>query len=230
MNKTVLFLTLLLLFSLSQTNAKSRAIQPKKFKQTDIGNPAVAGAASLQNNSLHITAGGADVWGIRDECHFAWLEKSGDFDLAVRVESLTAPHLYTKAGLMAREALTENSRHIFFQLFPNNKPRNKNNRGYEFQYRQEQGGEMKAIYPASSVGTPEFPVSFPNSWIRLQRIGNQFFGYWSNDGNSWKLYASYTMELPAKLYLGLAVTSHNTKEAAAAVFSSISFLKAEKKK
>lgn len=229
LKKSIAF-AVILLFSLIQTNAKPKAIPLKKINQTDIGNPAVAGASTILNSSLQIIAGGADVWGKRDEFHFSWIEKSGDFDLVTHVESLTAPHLYTKAGLMAREELSENSRHIFFQLFPNNKPRNKNNGGYEFQYRQEKGGEMKAIYPASSTGTPEFPVSFPNSWIRLQRTGNLFSGYWSNNGNSWKLYASYTLELPAKIFVGMAVTSHNTKEAATAVFSDISLLKAEKKK
>lgn len=225
MTKNVLTLTLILLLATLQLYAKPKAIPPKKFKQADIGNPAVAGTSTIQNRSLQITAGGADIWGKRDEFHFSWIEKSGNFDLVARVESLSAPHLYTKAGIMAREELTENSRHLFFQLFPNNKPRNKNNGGYEFQYRQEKGGEMKAIYPASSTGTPEFPVSFPNSWIRLQRTANLFSGYWSSDGKNWKLYASYTLELPANLFLGIAVTSHNAKEAATAIFSDISFLK-----
>ena len=34
-----------------------------------------------------------------------------------------------EAGLMVREQLSNNSRHIFFQVFPNNNPRNKNNGG-----------------------------------------------------------------------------------------------------
>ena len=171
--------------------------------------------------SLQITAGGADVWGVKDEFRFAWLEKTGDFDLAGRVESLSSPHLYTKAGIMAREDLSANSRHIFFQVFPNNKPRNKNNGGYEFQYRAAKAGEMKAIYPAKAEGIPEFPVNYPNTWIRLQRVGNLFTGYWSADGKIWKVYTTYSLDLPEKIMLGMAITSHNTKEVATALFSDV---------
>jgi hypothetical protein len=126
---------------------------------------------------------------------------------------------------MAREDLTENCRHIFFQVFPDNNPRNKNNGGFEFQYRQQKGGEMKAIYPATFTGTPEFPVAYPNTWIRLKRIGNDFTGFYSTDGKNWKLYTKYSLELPAKIWLGLAVTSHNTKESANATFRNIGEIK-----
>jgi len=203
------------------TTEKTKAIPAKNFSHSDIGNPAIPGTANISKDGIEITAGGADVWGIKDEFHFAYIEKNGDFDMISRIESLTAPHLYTKAGIMAREDLTENCRHIFFQVFPNNNPRNKNNGGFEFQYRQQKGGEMKAIYPASFTGTPEFPVAYPNTWIRLKRTGNDFTGYYSTDGKNWKPFTTYTLELPAKIYLGLAVTSHNTKESAKASFRDI---------
>ncbi len=218
-------LALVLLFCSGFLAAKEKAVPLKKFKSVDIGNPAVVGSSTIQNKRVGIRAGGADVWGVKDEFHFLCLEKSGNFDLVTRIESLTAPHLYTKAGIMAREELSDNSRHIFFQVFPNNKPRNKNNGGYEFQYRQKKAGEMKAIYPAKAEGTPEFPVNYPNTWIRLQRLGNNFTGFYSADGKTWKAFATYTLDLSEKLYLGFAVTSHNTKESAIAEFQDISFLK-----
>ena len=125
---------------------------------------------------------------------------------------------------MAREELTDNSRHIFFQVFPNNNARNKNNGGYEFQYRQTKAGEMKAVYPAKIDAGPEFPVNFPHTWIRLKRTGNDFTGYYSADGKAWKVYTTYTMDLSEKVFLGLAVTSHNTSESTTAVFRDISTL------
>jgi regulation of enolase protein 1 (concanavalin A-like superfamily) len=205
-------------------SAKEKAISPKKFKSTDIGNPDLAGTPVTGNDKIEITAGGADVWGVRDEFHFAYFEQNGDFDLVTRIESLTAPNLYTKAGIMAREDLSDNSRHIFFQVFPNNNARNKNNGGYEFQYRMEKAGEMKAIYPAKFDGVPEFPVNYPNTWIRLKRLGNDFTGYYSADGKTWKIYTEFTMQLAQKVYLGLAVTSHDTKKTSTAVFRNISSL------
>jgi hypothetical protein len=203
---------------------KSEKIKPvpvESFKHTDIGNPAIAGIVKVQEDGFDITAGGVDIWGIKDEFNFTYVERTGDFDLVSRIESLSAPHLYTKAGLMAREDLTANCRHIYFQVFPNNNPRNKNNGGYEFQYRNENGGNMKAIYPESSEGTPEFPVAYPNTWIRLMRVKNDFTGYYSTDGKTWKVYTTFALELPAKIYLGLAVTSHNANEIVSAKFRNV---------
>jgi len=225
LKKNFSLLLIILLISGLSLSAKEKAITPKKFKFTDIGNPEIAGASQIQDNSIIITAGGADVWGTRDEFRLAYIEQTGDFDFAARIESLTDPHLYTKAGLMAREDLSDNSRHIYFQVFPNNNPRNKNNGGYEFQYRKEKAGEMKAIYPAKADGTPEFPVNYPNTWIRLKRTGNNFTGFYSANGKDWKTYTTFTMEISKKVYLGLAVTSHNTKKSVTAVFQDISLKK-----
>ncbi len=207
--------------SFQKTESKSQKVKlipMKNFQHTDVGNPAIAGTVLTVKDGFDIIAGGADIWGVKDEFNFVYVERTGDFDFVTQIESLSAPHLYTKAGLMAREDLSAGCRHIYFQVFPNNNPRNKNNGGFEFQYRQTSNGEMKAIYPASATGTPEFPVSYPNTWVRLQRVNNLFTGYYSTDGKNWKVYTTYTLELPAKLYLGLAVTSHNTKQAASASF------------
>lgn len=197
----------------------------ESFKHSDVGNPSITGTVKITDGGFDIVAGGADVWGVKDEFNFVYIERTGDFDFAARIESLTAPNLYTKAGLMAREDLTPGCRHIYFQVFPNNNARNKNNGGYEFQYRQNNNGEMKAIYPPSSAGTPEFPVNYPNTWIRLKRVKNDFTGYYSIDGKNWKAYTTYSIELPEKIYLGPAVTSHNVKESVTAKFRNIGELK-----
>ncbi len=207
------------------TTKNLKQIATESFKHSDVGNPAITGMVKITDGGFDIVAGGADVWGIKDEFNFVYLERTGDFDIAARIESLTAPNLYTKAGLMAREDLTPGCRHIYFQVFPNNNARNKNNGGYEFQYRQNQSGEMKAIYPSSSAGTPEFPVNYPNTWIRLKRVKNDFTGYYSIDGKNWKVYTTYSLELPEKIYLGPAVTSHNVKESVTAKFRNIAELK-----
>lgn len=217
---TLLLIVVLISAGLSLT-AKEKAISLKKFKCTDIGNPDVSGSSLIKDNNISITAGGADVWGVQDEFRFVYIEQTGDFDMVAQIESLTAPHLYTKAGLMAREDLSDNSRQIFFQVFPNNNPRNKNNGGYEFQYRKEKSGEMKAIYPAKFDGVPEFPVNYPNTWIRLKRVGSNFTGLSSADGKTWKVFTTFTMEISKKVYLGLAVTSHDSKTSATALFCNI---------
>jgi hypothetical protein len=230
---TLTFLILCLCTIVTAQDNQKSAVKTKKaklvplasFSHTDIGNPAIAGTVTPVVGGFDITAGGVDIWGVKDEFNFVYIVRSGDFDFVSRIENLSAPHLYTKAGLMAREDLTASCRHIYFQVFPDNKPRNKNNGGFEFQYRPEKGGEMKAIYPKSSEGTPEFPVVFPDTWIRMQRIKNDFTGYFSNDGRNWKVYTTFTMQLPEKIYLGLAVTSHKASESASAKFRNIGEIK-----
>jgi hypothetical protein len=83
---------------------------------------------------------------------------------------------------------------------------------------------MKAIYPARFDGKPDFPVTFPDTWIRLKRVQNKFTGYTSTDGRLWKEYTSFTLDLPEKVYLGPAVTSHQTTEAATAKFRNLVYI------
>ncbi len=209
----------------SASNLKGQPLTLSTFKHNDIGNPSISGVVKIQKNGIDMTGGGADIWGTKDEFNFVYIQRTGDFDLVSRIESLNGANLYTKAGLMAREDLTADCRHVYFQVFSDNNARNNNNGGYEFQYRTTKGGEMKAVYPKSAVGSPEFPVSYPNTWIRLQRVKNDFTGYYSADGSNWKPYTTFTLELPSKIYLGFAVTSHNTSHNASAKFRNILELK-----
>ena len=142
MFRKILTAVMVLLFSAGLLTAKEKAVPLKKFKQTDIGNPSIAGSSVVQDKGIQIIA-----------------------------------------------------------------------------------GDMKAIYPAKSTGTPEFTVNYPNTWIRLKRSGNKFIGYHSVDGKNWKIYATYTLDLNQKIYLGLAVTSHNVKESAIAVYKDIMLIK-----
>jgi hypothetical protein len=238
MNKTRIIISIMLslmitsAISVSAQNSGNPASNPKgqpvvlsTFKHGDVGNPSIAGIVKIQKDGIDMTAGGADIWGTKDEFNYVYFERTGDFDLVSRIDSLKGAHLYTKAGIMAREDLTADCRHIYFQVFPDNNARNHNNGGYEFQYREKKAGEMKAIYPKSASGVPEFPVNYPNTWIRLQRVKNDFTGYYSIDGTTWKPYTTFTLGLPEKLHLGFAVTSHNTSHNASAKFRNILELK-----
>ena len=166
-------------------------------------------------------AGGKDIWGPSDEFRFAHQKQTGDFDVIVRIESLAAPHLYSRAGLMAREDLSPGSRHVFFLVFPDNRPRHANTSAYEFQYREKKSGDSKGIYPPQDAGPPAFPVDFPHAWLRLKRVGNEFTGFASTDGIRWKKYGSYSLDLPATVFLGLAVTSHTAEASTTASFKGL---------
>jgi hypothetical protein len=217
--KTILvFFLVLYMSNLLSAKDNSKTIFPVKLKQADIGNPAIGGKFNVTQKGFDITAGGSDVWGTRDEFHFSYLPLKGDFIISVQIIDLSAANQYTKAGLMARTDLSENSQHVFFQIFPDNTPRNKNNGGCEFQYRTEKAGEMKAIYPDLETAGNQFNIAFPDTWIRLKRTGNVFESYISNDNKSWKLYSTFTLKMPVLLFVGTAATSHNATGATIAKF------------
>jgi len=179
----------------------------------DIGSPALSGSTVRSGDVLTLQAGGTDIWGTADQFHFASQQRTGDFDISVRIESLSSADLYSKAGLMARESLASDSRHVFALAFPDNSPRNNNDGGYEFQYRTTTGGTSAAIYPP----TPQPRVSSPQTWLRLRREGDAFIAYSSSDGAVWGEFARRTLALPETLYFGVAATSHTAAARTTAV-------------
>lgn len=197
----------------------STAQPANDFRSLDIGSPQLAGSATQTADGWDIVAGGADIWQNSDQFHFVCRQVSGDFDLAVRVESFTPAHLYSKAGLMIRETLNADSAHLMFLVFANDAPRNNNLGAYEMQFRSKPGGDCQAIYPAiKPPAPPEFPAAFPNSWLRVERRGERFAAFASTDGKTWKLYGTQTLTLPRSVYIGPALTSHDPQATANASF------------
>jgi len=190
-----------------------------KLVGQDIGEPEQRGFTGRTADGYDIVAGGKDIWGKADQFHYAYTEVRGDFEATVRLESLSSADLYTKAGIMARQSLAADSAHVFFQVFPDNSLRNKNNGGYEFQYRETAGGGSAAIYPDDYTSEPPaFPVQYPNTWLKLQRSGDGFHSFYSTDGNDWKPYSSYTAQMDQTVLLGLAVTAHSKQATTVASF------------
>jgi hypothetical protein len=186
----------------------------------DIGSPQLRGETRQAPTAIQLLAGGVDMWGVRDEGHFAHLPVSGDFEISTRVDSLEMADLYTKAGLMFRPSLDEAAPHVMVFAFGNNEPRNKNNGGLEFQFREDAGGLCAAVYPPQPLpAAPDFPVDFPQVWLKLVRRGHTFNGLFSRDGATWKAYCTHNQNLPQSGFLGLAVTAHNDAQRVSASFS-----------
>ncbi len=189
------------------------------FANLDIGSPQLAGSAKPVGTGWDVSGGGADIWNDADQFHFVCKDVSGDFDIAVRVESFTPAHLYSKAGLMIRENLNAASAHLMFLVFADNAPRNNNLGAYEMQFRPTAGADCQAIYPAvRPPAAPEFPAAYPNSWLRVTRRGNQFSALASSDGKTWRPYAEKVLALAGTVKVGVALTSHNPQVEARAAF------------
>ena len=120
------------------------------FTAADIGSPAAAGTSTLTPGGVDIVAGGTDIGGTSDQCHFFYQTFTNDFDVAVRVEALGNSDVWAKAGLMARENLDATSDELSVLATPILG-------GCFFETRASAGG--------SSTLKGSFPVNYPDNWL-----------------------------------------------------------------
>ena len=76
------------------------------YALTPIGNPALAGSQIAAPGGYNISAGGAGITGDADEANLSYQLQSGDFDFAVRMDSISLADAWSEAGLTAREDLS----------------------------------------------------------------------------------------------------------------------------
>lgn len=178
------------------------------------------GVAYAFNDKIVVHADGSDIFGAADQCQFVYRAVVGDFDVAVRVESLLNTDANAKAGLMARvpsgfdPAVVPESRNIMIEATPGR---------FILQYRTNAVGNNSV-----AVSSPRPPTAFPNNWVRLTRSGSVFTAYSSTNYGTWTLIGSYDTwgdaegEYPDVVLLGLAVTSHDASEITQAIFRDFS--------
>src|SRR6266850_2980753 len=179
-----------------------------QYTGLDVGAPALVGWTNVivAGSAYDVTAAGADIYGASDQFRFEYKVQSGDFDLPVRVASLTAVNAWSKAGLMARENMAADSREVSVFATPAG--------GYEFQYRATAGALVQKVDSVQKV-------SYPNTWVRLKRAGNVFSSYTSVDGMTWTAFGTTTLALPATVFLGMATTSHNVAQTVLAQYRNL---------
>ena len=168
------------------------------YISADIGGLPAAGSITFASGTYTLIGSGIDIGGTADQCFFSYQQLSGDFDMQVRVVGITPSDAWAKTGLMARESLQANARFAAMLTTPSLS-------GSIFESRSAIGGA------ATVAGS--FPVNHPNTWLRLQRVGNQFNGYASFDARSWSQVGSANVALPTTIYFGMAASSHNPDQA-----------------
>ncbi|UFS71249.1 Ig-like domain-containing protein [Geomonas sp. RF6] len=176
---------------------------PTGWRNGDVGAVGVAGSASWQSGVFTVRGAGADIWGSADAFHYVYQTMTGDGEIVARIRSLQNTHLYAKGGVMMRESLSPNSRHVTMDLKPTG--------GAEFLQRTVTGGGATASGATASV-----PY-----WVKLVRKGSTFSGYVSNDGATWRLAGSSTISMTSSIYVGLIVCSHNTSLLATATMDGV---------
>ncbi len=160
-----------------------------------------------------MSASGADIGGMADEFRFAYKQLSGTGSIVAQVLSIQNTDEWAKAGVMIRRALDSRSPFAAVYITPEN--------GCRFQGRLTIGGDLSSD---SSVATPEQRAITAPYWVKLERdSANNFNGYYSVDGVNWTPMAwnPQNIIMPQNVYIGLALTSHNTNAICTAQFSDI---------
>jgi hypothetical protein len=176
------------------------------YQLSVIGNPLLADEQAVVSNGLTISGGGTAIGSTDDQFEFSYRLVSGNFDMAVRLAALSLSDTWAKAGLMAREALAPGGRFAASLATPSIN-------GCFFEWRDPAG--------SSTQSGGSFPDNYPNTWLRLNRVGNLFSGFASYDGQTWTLLASQTIAMSNQLYLGFAVDSDESNQMVTAQFLQI---------
>jgi hypothetical protein len=177
---------------------------PSPWVNSDIGSVGAKGSASYLNGVYSMSGAGSDIWGSADAFNFLYRPLTGDGQIIARLASEQNTNAWAKAGLMIRETLTAAASYAMMAVTPTN--------GTTFQRRLSSG----SFYLASTGPTMAAPC-----WLKLVRSGNTFTGYVSTDGVTWVLAGSDTIVMQSTVYIGLALTSHNSAVLGTATFDGV---------
>ena len=177
---------------------------PLPWEEQTIGNgPAGTGRAAGETLTL---SGGGSLTGRNDGLHFVWQALSSDGSITARLDSMEDTGPLARAGVMIRDTLATNSRHVFMGMTGDG--------GYRWVRRTGMNGNTSTS--TSGSGTR------PGAWLRLARSGNTISAFKSPDGVEWITVGSLTADLPPTCYFGLAIASGSTEVENTAVFSHVS--------
>jgi hypothetical protein len=156
-----------------------------------------------------MTASGTDITGQADEFHYAYKMLTGPGSITARVLSVDNTDPWAKAGVMIRETLEPGSKHALACVTPGS--------GVATEGRITTGGDS---FSANQTG-----ITAPH-WVKLERDVSGFFtASHSVDGSTWTPVEDAMgqgIQMSASVYIGLAVTSHNTGATCEARFSNVS--------
>lgn len=180
-------------------------------------------AIAVGTNGFNVVNGGNAFWNTTDDITMVYESISGDFDKKAQVEWSDPSSNWARAGISAREDLNNGqattdasganpaSRYQMVISDPMTKfDGTAANDAYETNRRRNTGG---ATDSASGGGT----VTYPNSWVRLKRVGQIISMFYSSDGNTWRSlggtdFGDDTVSdtpLPASLFVGPTVGVEN---------------------
>ncbi len=168
---------------------------PSPWSHSYIGSGAATGWAGYKSDVFGIEGYGSDIWGSSDEFNFIYRSLSGNGEIVARVANSNKPHDWTKSGIMIRESIAGNSKHVMLVSTPGN--------GLAPQYRSSTGGGSYH----NMGGTSRLDTLKSANWLKITRDGNEFKSYYSYNGTIWNLLETTMISMGTSVYVGLCATA-----------------------
>lgn len=176
---------------------------PAGWKARNIGSMPGNVTYNSSNKQFALSSSSTDIWGNGDQLNYIYQSLSGNGEIVVKVQSTTRMDGWAKAGVMIRETLNRDAKHVDMLLTPEN--------GATFQYRTESTG-VTADHTAAATAP---------KWLKLIRSGNTFTGAISANGTSWQTVGSVQVPMTSKVYVGLALSNPGDDSRNKAVFGNV---------
>ncbi|MGH7969960.1 MAG: hypothetical protein ACREIC_14655 [Limisphaerales bacterium] len=208
------------------------------FTGVDIGTPSLPGSSTANSDgTITIKGSGDDIWNAADSCQFYYTAVQGlVWDAVARVRSIDAPvSTWAKCELMVREDDGSGTPKTADPFIADMTTAATLTDGITVaqnevadQFRPDRAASADGISASTKVNP-----TYPNTWLRLQRVGSLFTVWYGADGTNWTKYIDIdtaksatdnggTRGFPGTawkdpLLVGIAVTAHDNSALATAV-------------
>jgi regulation of enolase protein 1 (concanavalin A-like superfamily) len=177
---------------------------PVPWQGVNIGTGQLPGSVTYNAGTFTQTGSGV-LGGRKDNFRFSYQMLSSDGEITAKVSSLQATGSWVRAGVMIRDSLAQNSRHVFLGLT--------NSTSYRLLSRVKGGAATTTKNSATSAGS--------DTWVRLVRTGALIHAYRSANGINWTYVGTTRVALNRDCYIGLAVASGGNTVGSTVQFSNV---------
>ncbi len=203
----------------------------------DIGSPGADGGVIREDDTWKVLGSGNDIWGTADNFHFLYFKAEGDFEMTIdepyigAFSVLPSSNDWQKMGIMARDELTPSSAYAYANL-------RSSDQDFMLQWRESDGAEAAwdgdgTLVPGvdwnpnwdsatESINNPAFDEVSHGGTIKLIREGDDFLSAFVFEGEEF-INNVHTVEMTDPIYVGIAVTSHETGSLSQGVFKNPQF-------
>ncbi len=197
----------------SSTNASNSAtVVASGWQSLDIGSPALAGSSSYNNGVFTVTGSGSHIGSTSDQFQFDYQAVTGAASI---VASLSTPLVATdgsqpslaQGGVMFRSSGSADASFVEVAYI--------NGQGVQMLYRNGDGTTAPEISDVSYTGG--------TLYVRLDRTGSTFTGYYSSNGTNWTLIGSiFNPAIGSIAAVGMVANSHDNTRLVSVGFSNVS--------